>query len=42
MVVAAYYPDGRTEILLSVPNYDFNWQTSYDFQEPNLYQQVQH
>ena len=26
MVVAAYYPDGQTEILLSVPNYDFNWQ----------------
>ena len=36
MVVAAYYPDGQTEILLSVPNYDFNWQTSYDFQEPKF------
>ena len=36
MVVTAYYPDGRTEILLSVPNYDFNWQTSYDFQEPKF------
>ncbi len=21
------YPDGRKEVLLSVPNYDFNWQT---------------
>ena len=28
------YPDGRTEPLLSVPNYDFNWQTYYMFQEP--------
>ena len=36
MVVAAYYPDGQTEILLSVPNYDFNWQTSYDLQEPKF------
>jgi len=25
----AVYPDGRTEILLSVPKYDFNWQTIY-------------
>ncbi len=22
----AHYPDGREEILLSVPKYDFNWQ----------------
>lgn len=28
------YPDGRKELLLSVPNYDFNWQTSYEFVEP--------
>ena len=28
------YPDGRTEPLLSVPNYDFNWQTYYMFEEP--------
>jgi hypothetical protein len=28
------YPDGRTETLLSVPRYDFNWQTDYVFQEP--------
>lgn len=28
------YPDGRTELLLSVPNYDFNWQTSYEFVKP--------
>ena len=25
----ARYPDGRTEVLLDVPNYDFNWQTAY-------------
>lgn len=25
----AHYPDGRTEILLSIPKYDFNWQPLY-------------
>ena len=25
----AIYPDGRSEILLSVPKYDFNWQVYY-------------
>jgi len=28
------YPDGRAEVLLSVPNYDFNWQTYYLFAKP--------
>ncbi|NND66028.1 MAG: redoxin family protein [Halioglobus sp.] len=28
------YPDGRTEVVLSVPNYDFNWQRTYAFEEP--------
>lgn len=28
------YPDGRTEVLLSVPNYDFAWQTEYVFATP--------
>jgi mono/diheme cytochrome c family protein len=28
------YPDGRTDILLSIPRYDFNWQTSYRLAEP--------
>jgi AhpC/TSA family len=28
------YPDGRTELILSVPNYDFNWQRTYEFEEP--------
>jgi len=36
MIITAYYPDGNTEVLLSVPNYDFNWQTSYDFNEPKF------
>lgn len=30
----AYYPDGTEEVLLDVPNYDFNWQTNYVFKEP--------
>ena len=30
----AYYPDGTSEMLLSVPNYDFNWQTDYELKEP--------
>ncbi len=28
------YPDGRTETILSVPKYDFNWQTDYVFKQP--------
>jgi hypothetical protein len=32
----AHYPDGRTEILLSVPKYDFNWQPTYFFKQPKL------
>ena len=27
------YPDGRNEVILSVPKYDFNWQTDYVFAE---------
>jgi hypothetical protein len=30
----AFYPDGTEEVLLHVPNYDFNWQTNYVFKEP--------
>jgi peroxiredoxin len=30
----ATFPDGRTETLLSVPDYDFNWQTPYRFARP--------
>jgi peroxiredoxin len=32
----AEYPDGRREILLDIPRYDFNWQLRYDFAEPKL------
>jgi hypothetical protein len=28
------YPDGRKEQILSVPHYDFNWQTYYTFTKP--------
>jgi hypothetical protein len=28
------YPDGRSNVILSVPKYDFNWQTEYVFAEP--------
>jgi thiol-disulfide isomerase/thioredoxin len=28
------YPDGKRETLLSVPRWDFSWQSVYDFQEP--------
>jgi hypothetical protein len=28
------YPDGREEVVLSVPRYDFNWQTYYEFAKP--------
>jgi hypothetical protein len=28
-VYTAVYPDGRQEVLLSVPRYDFNWQLLY-------------
>jgi peroxiredoxin len=30
----ALYPDGRKEILLNVPDYDFNWQHTYRFARP--------
>jgi hypothetical protein len=30
----ALYPDGKKETLLSVPRWDFNWQSVYRFQEP--------
>jgi len=28
------YPDGRSEVVLAVPKYDFNWQTYYEFTTP--------
>jgi peroxiredoxin len=32
----AIYPDGKKEVLLDVPNYDFNWQNSYVLAEPKI------
>jgi hypothetical protein len=32
--VTAIYPDGRSEVILDVPKYDFNWQTDYVFKQP--------
>ncbi|MDH3640621.1 MAG: redoxin domain-containing protein [Gammaproteobacteria bacterium] len=34
MSYTAEYPDGSSELLLSVPKYDFNWQFSYPLKEP--------
>jgi hypothetical protein len=30
----AFYPNGKREVLLSVPDYDFNWQVGYALAEP--------
>ncbi|MBL8266857.1 redoxin family protein [Steroidobacter sp.] len=30
----AHYPDGREEMLLNIPVYDFNWQSTYDLSKP--------
>jgi hypothetical protein len=32
--VSVVYPDGRSEMILNVPKYDFNWQTDYVFKQP--------
>ncbi len=31
--IMAYYPDGTNEMVLNVPKYDFNWQTTYEYDE---------
>jgi len=31
------YPDGKTDEILNVPNYQFNWQKVYDFKEPKYF-----
>ena len=36
MTYIAHYADGRSETLLSVPKYDFNWQITYDLAEPKV------
>jgi len=32
----ALYPNGQREVLLSVPDYDFNWQIGYTLAEPKV------
>jgi hypothetical protein len=32
----AEFPDGKREVLLDVPHYDFNWQLKYALAEPRL------
>jgi peroxiredoxin len=34
MRVEAAYPDGREEVLLDVPHYEFDWQNAYELAEP--------
>jgi hypothetical protein len=34
MEIKVFYPDGRSEVLLNVPRYDFAWQTNYNFKQP--------
>ena len=34
MTYTVTYPDGKSEILLSVPKYDFEWQIGYDAAKP--------
>ena len=34
MTYVLTYPDGREQVLLSVPSYDFNWQIFYELKEP--------
>ena len=36
MELRAVYPSGETEVLLSVPKYDFNWQPYYYLETPKL------
>ncbi len=33
MEIKVFYPDGRSEVLLNVPRYDFSWQTFYNFKQ---------
>ena len=32
----AKFPNGKTETLLDVPHFDFNWQLRYELNEPKL------
>ena len=33
-VYSVVYPDGKSEIILRVPKYDFNWQLTYELKKP--------
>jgi len=35
-LISATYPDGEKEVLLNVPQYDFNWQNSYVLEDPKF------
>lgn len=34
MEIKAIFPDGRSEVVLNVPQYDFGWQTVYYYKQP--------
>ena len=36
MEYKAFYPDGKSETLLNVPNYRFDWQTNYNLSAPKF------
>ncbi len=36
MEFKAFYPDGKSETLLNVPNYRFDWQTNYSLNAPKF------
>jgi len=36
MTTDAIYPDGRREVLMNVPHYDFRWQETYFLKEPKF------
>lgn len=36
MKAEAIYPDGTREQLINIPNYNYNWQISYEFVEPKF------
>ncbi|MGH9837059.1 MAG: DUF3471 domain-containing protein, partial [Blastocatellia bacterium] len=36
MEFKAFYPDGKSETLLNVPNYRFDWQTNYNLTKPKF------
>lgn len=36
MRFSAYYPDGTSEELINIANYNYNWQLSYTYKEPKF------